>query len=141
MKNKQLVIAILIGVVIAAGAFYTGTKVRGGRAGNFQGRVIGNAQGVRGQFGQQGGVQGLWPVNGKIIKRDETSITVELADGSSKIILLTETSAINKTTEGARDDLTEGTEVIVFGAANSDGSITAQNIQVGAVFLRRDGQP
>jgi hypothetical protein len=55
-----------------------------------------------------------------------------LPDDSSKIILLTDTSEINKTEEGSIEDLSEGTKITVFGQENSDGSITAQNIQIGS---------
>jgi len=141
MKNKQRILAIVAAVVIAGVSFYAGTIYRGGRTANFQGRFAGNGQnGARGQFGQQAGAQGLRPVSGTIIKSDEGSVTIQLADGSSKIILLTGNSAINKTEAGSKADLPQGTEVFVFGAENSDGSITAQNVQIGTGFLRRDSQ-
>src|SRR3989304_5996623 len=123
-------IAVLAAVAIAGVSFYAGTNYRGGRTANFQGRFAGNEQGIHGQFGQRAGAAGLRPVSGKIIKQDEGSVTVQLADGGSKIVLLAGNSTINKTEAGSQADLTQGTAVVVFGAENSDGRITAQNIQV-----------
>ena len=50
--------------------------------------------------------------------------------GSSKIIILTDSTAINKSAEGTREDFKTGEKIGVFGTENSDGSITAQNIQL-----------
>jgi len=99
--------------------------------------VPGDFQGQRGQLNGNNVNQGLRPVSGTIISQDEESITVKLADESSKIILITENSTINKTEEGSKEDLGEGTEVTIFGQENSDGSITAQNIQIGTGLFRR----
>ena len=73
---------------------------------------------------------GAGTVRGEIISQDETSITVKLPDGSSKIVLISENTEINKATEGSIDDLGTGEQVMVIGQTNSDGSITAQNIQL-----------
>jgi hypothetical protein len=105
---------------------------------NLRGRFPTNTQG---QNGQQRAGQGLRPVNGTIISQDENSITVKLQDNSSKIILLNENSLINKTESGTKEDLTEGTEITVFGQENGDGSLTAQNIQIGTgMFRKPEGQ-
>jgi len=61
------------------------------------------------------------------------TITVKLEDGSSKIILLSEKTSINKASEGSITDLTAGEKVAVFGTTNADGSVTAQNIQINPV--------
>jgi len=133
MKNS-LVIAVIIALVVGLGAFYGGMKYQQSKMSNLRGRFPGNTQG---QNGQQRTGQGLRPVSGTIISQDENSVTVKLADESSKIILLNENSLINKTEEGAKEDLTEGTEITVFGQENSDGSLTAQNIQIGTGMFRR----
>lgn len=123
-----IVLVIVIAVGLAAGYggyYYRGTQIqtRGGFAGA-RGGAFG-AQAGRGGVGMNGG-----RVNGQIISADATSITVKLPDGSSKIILLSGQTIINKATQGAKNDLTQGTTVAVFGTTNSDGSVTAQNIQI-----------
>ena len=135
MKNGKMIaiIAILI-ILVGGGSFFAGMKYQQskrsqGRFGNFQ-------QGQAGQFGQR---QGFRPVNGEIISADDRSITVKLADNSSKIVLLTDTTAINKSSEGSKEDLKIGEKVAAFGTENSDGSVTAQSIQLNPILRGMPG--
>ena len=83
-------------------------------------------------------------ISGEIIDKDETSITIKQADESTKIILLSENTEINKTSEGLADDLKTGEAVMIFGQENPDGSISAANIQLNPRFregLNRMHQP
>lgn len=125
MKKEYIIILLLV-IIVGASAFFTGMKYQQsktptGRLGNFQGVRNGN-------FGQR--VQGPRPVNGEIISVDDKSITVKLQDGSSKIIILSDTTAINKSSEGSKEDLKAGEKVAAFGQENYDGSVTAQSIQL-----------
>jgi hypothetical protein len=133
VKNNLIITAIIVAIVAGGAGFFGGMKYQQSKMPNFPR----NFQGQRGQVNGNNANQGLRPVSGTIISQDEGSITLKLADESSKIILLTDSSTINKTEEGTKEDLTEGTEVTVFGQANSDGSITAQNIQIGTGLFRR----
>ncbi|EKD62875.1 MAG: hypothetical protein ACD_52C00027G0002 [uncultured bacterium] len=130
MKNTSaILVMIVLVIIVAAGAFFAGMKYqqsKSPRLGNFQGLRNGQLQG-----GQN---QGLRPVNGEIIAQDEQSITVKLSDGSSKIVLIGESTSINKSAEGSKNDLIVGENVAVFGTNNSDGSVTAQNIQLNPEF-------
>lgn len=102
------------------------------------------AQGARGQFanGQNrtGGLNGQVrqgmgrPIVGDIVSADASSITVKLTDGSSKIVLLGTNVTVSKTSDTTKDELKTGAKVGVFGTENSDGSITAQNIQLNPMF-------
>ncbi|MDP2860713.1 MAG: DUF5666 domain-containing protein [bacterium] len=71
------------------------------------------------------------PVSGEIIGRDDKSITVKLQDGTSRIVMFSDNTPINKASEGTKEDLKVGEKVTVFGTENSDKSVTAQNIQLG----------
>ena len=89
-------------------------------------------------MGMQGGESGrrmnFRPINGEIISSDDKSITVKLSDGSSKIVVLGTSTVINKADQATKDDLKVGEKAAVFGTENSDGSITAQNIQLNPTF-------
>ena len=65
---------------------------------------------------------------------DDKSITVKLNNGSSKIVLLTDTMKVTKSDTGVKADLKVGEKVAVFGQGNSDGSVTAETIQLNPVM-------
>lgn len=134
MKNKNLIITILIVLVGAGAGFFGGMKYRDYQitkqranfaGGNFQ-RTGAGAQGTNARLGTvRGG-----GVNGNILSADDKGITVKLTDESSKIVLFSATTQINQAAEATKADLKVGTTVAVFGQTNSDGSITAQSIQI-----------
>ena len=120
MKNINI-LAIVLLLVGLGGGFFAGMKYQQ------------NQTPQRGQFrgqGQNQGRQGSRPVSGEILSLDGKSITVKLQDGSSKIVLLTDTTSIGKTEEASKSALVVGEKVAIFGSDNSDGSVTAQNIQL-----------
>lgn len=138
--NKQN-ITYIIGVVLIITSFLGGYKygqsqtVLGnsktgfgqGQAGNFIRGQAGDGQNVGRRVNGQG-FGGM--VNGEILNQDDKSITVKMRDGSSKIVFYSSSTSIGKTTEGAATDLVVGKQVLVQGTANTDGSVTAQNIQI-----------
>ena len=133
MKNSKILISVVVAFVVGAGGFFAGMQYQKGRR-----TIIGDFQNMRGQFGQglRAQISGIplqgqgRPVSGEIIGKDEKSITVKLSDGSSRIVFVGETAEINKMTSGAKDDLVEGAQVFVTGTENSNGSITANSIQI-----------
>jgi len=80
---------------------------------------------------QQGTKSGMQPVSGEITAVDGTSITVKTMDGSSKIILVSSATTVNKTTEGTVSDLKTGEKVMVIGTSGNDGTVTASMISLG----------
>lgn len=80
-------------------------------------------------------------VVGTILSVDVNSITVRLLDGSSRIVLLTDTTNINKATQASVSDLMKGERVAAFGMPNSDGSVTAQNIQLNPMTREMSATP
>src|SRR3989338_619898 len=124
MKSNYL-LTIIVAVVVGAGGFFAGTKYQQSKtpANRFE-----NLQG--GRNGTQQGRCGFRPVNGEILSLDDKSITVKLTDGSSKIVFFTDNTVYNKSSEGSKSDLKVGEKVAVFGADNTDGSVTAQNVQL-----------
>ncbi len=94
----------------------------------------GSQGGRTGQGQPSGNRQGFQPVNGEIISSDDKSITVKLTDGSSKIVLVSEKTTINKASQATKVDLKTGEKVAVFGQQNTDGSVTAQRIQLNLLL-------
>ena len=134
MVNKTIIGFIIALLVVGAGAFYGGLQYgKSQNGGSRQPRfVLGNGQpGLAGQFNRQGaaGRAGGGFVNGDIIAKDDKSITVKMVDGGSKIIFLSGSTQITKSASGSAVDLLVGKNVIIYGSANADGSITAQSIQ------------
>lgn len=139
--KKEVLYPIITAVVVGALAFYGGMQYQksqrfsfaGDRQGNFMMGGVGAGQrngGQNSQNGQRGMMgQGFRPVIGEIISADDASITVKLEDGSSKIVLISDSVAINKTDPGSKTDLKVGTKVGVFGQDNN-GTVTAQSIQL-----------
>lgn len=145
MTKKNIAIVAALAVVVAGGAFYGGMtyakgKTPSGRAAgaNFQNLTPEQRQ----QFMQNGGIPGGGMrgganggfVGGEIISKDDKSVTVKLTNGGSKIIFLSDSTTVGKTTDGTKDDLVVGKQVTVGGTANSDGSVTAQNIQIRPIL-------
>ncbi len=133
MNNSRILISIIVtALLVGAGSFFGGVQHQ-----KSQEPTAGDFQAMRGQFRSgeipQGVVQSGQgkPVSGEIIRSDEESITVKLADGSSRIIFVGEEAQINKSAPGVRDDLIEGAQVFVTGTENPDGSITATSVQIG----------
>lgn len=141
MKNAKVILAAAILLIaFAGGGFYAGMKYQQSQRGRFSGQFNGQQGNHMGQLQQRFG-QGTRPVRGEIISQDDKSITVKLPDGSSKIILFSDNTSINKAVEGSKDDLKVGEQVLILGNENSDGSVTAQNIQLNPVLRESSGSP
>ncbi len=89
-----------------------------------------------GQGGKRGAQSGPGTL-GEIIAKDETSVTVKLRDGGSKIIFFGSSTQIVKSMNGSLADLSIGTNVFANGMANDDGSIAAESIQIRAEMPQR----
>jgi hypothetical protein len=122
--KKNLIIAIIAVLVVGAGAFYGGMKYAGSKT------TSTSSQGTR-QFGQRGaGRNGGGFVSGTVLKQDATSITVKMPDGSTKIIFVPSSAKVQMSVDGKLTDVAIGKTVMVNGTTNSDGSVTASNIQI-----------
>ncbi len=131
MKNNTIIINLIVAIVVGALAFYGGMQYQKSQRATFAG----------GQFRQFGGAYGNRmmnnrPVAGEISSIDASTITVKMQDGSSKIVIFSDKTVINKSATGSASDLKTGEKVLVIGANNTDGSVTAQNIQLNPMLRR-----
>lgn len=139
--KKEYIITILLCIVTAGVGFFGGMKYQESRRGSFA-RQFGGDQMTGLHGGQNGNGRGNFrPVAGEIIKSDTTSATVKLADGSSKIVILTDKTTINKAEVATKDDLKTGQSIAVFGSENADGTVTAESVQLNPLRMegRREG--
>lgn len=131
---KKIIIIIIAIVFIGSGSFYGGMKYGTNKATT----NIQNMRQVRGQQFVSGGAGGPRSgqgsgegfTAGEIISKDDKSITIKLRDGGSKIIFLTTTTPVTKSATGSMEDLSAGTQVVITGKANPDGSLSAESIQI-----------
>lgn len=129
-------------MAVGGGAFYGGlqyakasgptARAAGGRMGTFAQRTGGPIGAPGGQVRVFGG-----GTTGEILSKDDASMTLKLMDGGSKIVFFSASTTVGKMTSGTLEDLTQGTNVIVMGNANSDGSVTASQIQIRPLLERQ----
>ncbi|HVZ75879.1 MAG TPA: hypothetical protein VG934_01245 [Candidatus Paceibacterota bacterium] len=135
--NKTIIGAIIAVIIVGGGAFYAGTVYgKSSGRGQFGGGNFTLTNGVggartftRGGTGAGGAAGGF--TAGKVISNSGTSISIQEQNGSStEIVLVGPSTQILKSDAGTASDLTVGTEVTVTGSSNSDGSLTANSIQI-----------
>ena len=144
-STNSLAITILVAVLVGAVAFYGGMQFEKTKTGGTQAQLANGAGGGQRGFGRFGGGagarNGARPVTGTIVSQDANSITVKMQDGSTKIVNLTSSTTINKSSTAAISDLKTGEQVTAFGQANSDGSVNAQMVSLGGAMFFRGGGP
>lgn len=149
MKNKNLIIMVAVVTLVAGVSFFGGLQYQKGQA---QAVERGQTDTSRGEGAGHGGENdnfradgrsgnGMVPIRGEIMSADDTSITIKMEDGSSRIVILSGDTKINKTSEASKADLKAGDTVTAFGTQNADGSITAQNISLGGGTMMFRGRP
>lgn len=145
--NKNIISILVVAIIVGGGAFFGGMKYQQSQtANNFKNRQFGNVNGTGnfvGRNGQGRGTgsngMGFRPVTGSILSVDNGSISIKMQDGSSKIVLLPNSATVTKTDAAPLSDLKEGETVAVIGVTNSDGSVTAQNVQINPMFRNATG--
>jgi hypothetical protein len=133
MKKEIVIFLVLVftGLGFFGGVYYQKSRsprfAQSTKEGNFERRGMAQMP--------QSGSGGM--VRGEIIAKDKASLTLKTTDGSSKIIFLGTSTKINKTEKGSASDLEKGKQVTIFGAINQDGSITAENVQLGSQIMKQ----
>lgn len=148
MKQNTIVLMIVLLLVVGGISFGMGYKVSESKKTN----VAGFARGANGNGGQFGALRNGTPGSammrggnrqtiGEVISLDDKTMTVKMLDGSSKIVLLSSTMTISKSTDAPKTDLKIGSKVAVFGTTNTDGSQTATQVELDPRMPNLTGVP
>jgi hypothetical protein len=138
-KKIKIATIIVLAILVGGGSFYGGMKFEQSQSANKRADFAGgNFQGVR----TNGNNTGSGMTSGSIISKDDKSITLQLPNNAgSKIIFYSDSTEISKFSKGLIDDLNTGDNIMVSGKSNTDGSITAQTIQMRPTDLGQNNQP
>jgi hypothetical protein len=151
-KNTMLIVAVLLIIVALGSGFFAGMQYQKSQnpfanagGGQYANRNFGagaaGGQGFAGRGTGAGGGQRFTPVRGQILSLGSNTLTVKQQDGTTKIVVIGTSTTFVNTQKAAISDLKTGDTVMVVGGANSDGSITASDIQINPVQLRPSGVP
>lgn len=138
MKNKKIIGAIVICLVVAGISFYGGMKYSSlkSSASQLANRAsFSQNGGTRGIAGARGGINSGGLISGQILSIDSTTMTVKLNNGGSKIVFYSPVTKVEKTVSGLVTDVVIGNQVMITGTTNSDGSINATSIQLRPVLV------
>lgn len=147
MKTNQIIAVLVLLVVFSGASFFAGTKYQQRRVTpGFNNQQLANGTGLGQGLGRglnndnvntntdttrnRGQTPGFRQTVGEIISLDDKSITVKMADGSSRIVLISDSTSINQSVTASRDDLKVGLQVAVMGNQNTDGSVSCSNIEI-----------
>ncbi len=124
--QKRLVTTGIIALIIGAGIGYAGAGMltRPATPQFTRGNLGGGAGMMRGSVNNGGFLSGT------IVREDSSSLTLNTRDGSSHIVFVTPDTNISKSVQGVLSDIPVGATVIVSGTTNSDGSVSANLIQL-----------
>lgn len=133
--NKTLVISALLVILALGGGFLAGityekgkTVVRNGFYAETQGGQM------RGRFGGQGR-QNFRPVRGQVVSLDKNTMTVKLQNGNTEIVVFGQSTQFAKSSTASASEVQSGDTVMVVGTQNTDGSVTAQDVQINPASL------
>ena len=127
MNNPKIVGTIVMAIIIAMGSFWGGMQYQKNRTPIATERAGG--QGFRGQGQGRGGSIGGF-VSGTVLSKDATSITIKMPQGGTRIVLYSSSTQVGKAVQGIPSDLAVGQTVSAQGTSNSDGSLSAESIQI-----------
>ena len=138
MKSQQIIIPIVVAIVVGAAAFFGGMQYAKSQATQARASFAGRGGFPRGSGNPTARGNG-GAVVGQVLSFSNGTLTVKLQDGSSKIVILSSNVSVSKMAPATQTDLTTGSNVAIFGTPNSDGSITAQNVQLNPMFRGPNG--
>ncbi|QQS38851.1 hypothetical protein IPM62_05740 [Candidatus Woesebacteria bacterium] len=136
MMKKNILLIFTSVIIVGTLAFVGGMQYQKSKLTNVSGRNFPDgvnrpngmqARSDNGQFNR--------PIAGEIINGDDNTLTVKSEDGNN-IVVFSDSTVINKTSQGSKDDLAVGESVMVIGTKADSGTINATSISVGASSFR-----
>lgn len=126
-KNTIIVIAVILVVVAAAGGFFGGIMYQKNQAST--GATGRGSYAAR--FGQSGqNAASFRSARGQVLSMTDNTLTVKMSNGSTELVILSSSTSFAQSAKAASSDIKTGDTVSVVGTANSDGSVTAQDVQI-----------
>ncbi len=136
-RKKLLLCIIPLVIIVGGGSFYGGMQYQKKLMAKNLPSGVGNFGGMTPPSGssreQNGGTPGNGrgsAVDGEIISKDDKSVTIKTSDGSTKTVYFSDSTTVSKNEQGSASDLAVGTKVMASGSSNSDGSVSAERIQI-----------
>jgi len=127
--------------VVGGLAFWGGVQYQKRQIGNFRSDQPANIRGQLKEMPERSGTQLGRVVNGEIISVEDETITIKTQEDDTRIVIFSDLTRINKTNEGSIADLQIGEQVMVVGAEDTSGVVTAQNISIGEGLFRQFSSP
>lgn len=121
--NKKIISTAVIALIIGFGGGYLLHTPPVPTTGGVATRTGGFGGGMR--SGAGGGF-----LSGTVAAEDAGSVTLSTRDGSSHVVLITPATSVSKSVSGTMSDVSVGATIIVSGTTNSDGSLSANLIQL-----------
>lgn len=126
-KYKVHIIWVLVAIIALVGGFFWGKAgATASRSSGFAGTF--SASSTRG-FARTGGAAAGGAL-GQITAITSSSLTVQLSNGNSEVVFYSTSTPVMEETTVSPNVLAVGTNVMVAGTQNSDGSVTATTIAV-----------
>ncbi len=124
--HKQIIGAAVVSALVFGGVGFWGGSQYAKSAVPERGMFV-----AGGQFGGGRSMRSAGSfVSGEIVSTDQSSFTLKMQDGSTKIVLLGASTTVSEMTQAPASSLKVGAQVVVTGATNSDGSLSAQMVQL-----------
>ncbi|MBP9765654.1 MAG: hypothetical protein KBD12_00260 [Candidatus Pacebacteria bacterium] len=120
-KSKDIIMCVVLVLI----SFFIGRWSVGKNSTPSQNFQKGNSSQARMKVENFGGM-----IRGVIGSVDDQGLVIKDQDGTSKIILLSSSTTISKSTTMISSDLVDGLNVMIRGKANTDGSVLAESIQI-----------
>lgn len=145
MKENQMLVNAFLALFLVAGSFWAGMQYQkrgqAGPQGQFGPRGMLTGTVPQGQNATRDNRTGFRPISGDIMAREDKTLTVKMADGSSKIVLLTDQTKVNRENEVTWEELKAGEKVMVMGQEGSEGAVTAERITLNPASLPNPQKP